>query len=171
MTAFSAKAETKCPPPRRLTCEELKARVADRCPPEVLPEATPCPDCACASCCPPIVPPKAQMVPYPVYTPLYTEPITPNGALMFDALGAYLDGPMVGAGVSWKFPGGIKLGGMPLYHWGHGGQTSFDPCPEGGNRLLNGGHHECNASPYMVGTPREDNWGVGVTLSIPLTNR
>ena len=91
-----------CPKPPPLTCEQLRAKLVQRCEPQ--PQATPCPTAApCPACppppaCPPLAAPTMLevRVPFQVEVPVPAQPrghwLLGGGPMYFHGVGATLVG-------------------------------------------------------------------------------
>ena len=140
-----------CPTPKPLTCAQLQAKVAQRCPPAY---DAGCPDCNCN--CPPSTvvegPTKTVEVPGPdriIYqdVPVYTDtpakghPLFGGGPVYFGGLGATLV-------AGYQFKSGLQLIGGPVWVPQHGTPTvygSVSDCDTDGTR-----HGGCTTLPYTV---------------------
>ena len=165
-----------CPTPKRLTCPQLKALVADRCEPE---PAKACPTLTCppVDCidyfervkCPPVTcaGSTAEQVVSSVANYCRENPIIANvyiprdhGVPIVHVGAGYLDGPTGSVGAGWRFRNGMDLLANAVYQY----QDSH--AVEGYDQVMSG---KCpKYIPTVYGDDSRHHWGATVDLTIPL---
>ena len=142
-----------------LTCEQLKARVAQRCPPEA-----PCPtaepvvaktpaECPPPPVCPPPPPPVVNNVPYPVFTPVppVGHALVGFGPIWFHDWGATVVG-------GYQFASGWQLQGGPVWIEQRDVNGTINPCDSKGLDAA----AWCYQTPFHV--EAKSPWGAQVLL-------
>jgi len=144
---------TDCPTPPKLTCEQLKEKIAQRCPKETATAAVgfAVVPCAHPPCPPPLITvncPECKPVTVEKYT-VIEKPAVPRGNWFAGAGPLYIDAWGATAAVGYKWANGWMLMGGPTWLDRQSYSGSVTNCTNGGGGPGNHGC-PCVTLPYSV---------------------